>query len=372
MGRKGSGHEGCPRRLDHRADDRLLAEGHLDGHFLHPPPGLREFGTRHRQRDHDLDLGVATGLPTLDHRFEQGSGLHPVQIRTDVGEPHPPGTDHRIGLSPVTGRFEQAETLVVELAQRLGDDQVLHVGQELVQRGVEEAHRDRQPVHGLEDPDEVLPLSLRQLLEGLGLGRLGLGQDHRPYDRQAIRCQEHVLGATQPDPHRSGLACDSCVPGGVGIRTHAQGVGGNLVGPLEQLPQLGRHLYLDDPCATERHGTRRAVNGNHVPLGDHHLTDREVVVADPELVGTHHTWQSPTTGHQGSVADEAAPCREDTLGHRHAGHVVGRGLESDEDDRLSPIGGIERNLRREAHPPDGRSRRGPHPPGQLDVLGTGG
>ena len=47
--------------------------------------------------------------------------------------------------------------------------QLLGRGQELVQRRVEQAHGDRQPVHGLEDRHEVLLLGLPQLLEGGGL-----------------------------------------------------------------------------------------------------------------------------------------------------------------------------------------------------------
>ena len=55
-------------------------------------------------------------------------------------------------------------------SQRHPDRQLGQVGQELVQRRVEQPDGDRQAVHRLEDPDEVLALQRQQLLER-GLAR---------------------------------------------------------------------------------------------------------------------------------------------------------------------------------------------------------
>ena len=81
---------------------------------------------------------------------------------------------------------------------RLPGDQLLDVGQELVQRRVEQADGDRQAVHGLEDLLEVGPLQFEQLGQRrrLLLGRVG--EDHALHERQPI-AEEHVLGAAQAD-----------------------------------------------------------------------------------------------------------------------------------------------------------------------------
>ena len=86
--------------------------------------------------------------------------------------------------------------------RRLGhgdlDREVGEVGEELVQRRVEEPDGDRQAVHGLEDLDEVGPLERQQLVEDLLALLVGLGEDE-VLDEQAAFAEEHVLGAAQAD-----------------------------------------------------------------------------------------------------------------------------------------------------------------------------
>ncbi len=73
--------------------------------------------------------------------------------------------------------------------------EVRDVGQELVQRRVEQAHGDGQAVHRLQDLGEVGPLGPAQLVERGGLLRVSRGEDHAPHDRQPLVAEEHVLGA---------------------------------------------------------------------------------------------------------------------------------------------------------------------------------
>ena len=88
---------------------------------------------------------------------------------------------------------------------RLLDDQLLVVGQELVQRRVEQADGDGQAVHRLEDADEVALLLRAQLLERGVFLVGGVGEDHALHDRQAV-AEEHVLGAAQADALGAELA----------------------------------------------------------------------------------------------------------------------------------------------------------------------
>ena len=97
------------------------------------------------------------------------------------------------------------------------------LGQELVQRRVDEADDHRQAVHGAEEAREVIGLEALELAEGgierldrlallrralvigpglRGRGRMGI-EDHSPDGRQAILLEEHVLGPAEADPLRA-------------------------------------------------------------------------------------------------------------------------------------------------------------------------
>ncbi len=103
------------------------------------------------------------------------------------------------------------------------------VGQELVQRRVEQADGHRQAGHGPEDAVEVLALEGQQLGQVLlALGGV-LGHDHVAHMRQTVLLHEHVLGAAEADALGPELAGLPGVLGRVGVGAHAQAA--DLVGP---------------------------------------------------------------------------------------------------------------------------------------------
>ena len=100
---------------------------------------------------------------------------------------------------------EQPAPLVVELDRAPAHQQLLDVGEELVQRRVEQADGDGQAVHRLEDALEVGALELLELVErGLLLGGV-VGEDEPLHERQPV-AEEHVLGAAQADALGAELA----------------------------------------------------------------------------------------------------------------------------------------------------------------------
>ena len=99
-----------------------------------------------------------------------------------------------------------------------------------MQRRVEQADGDGQPVHRLEDALEVGALQLGQLLERGALLRVVGGEDEPLHDRQAV-AEEHVLGAAQPDALGAEPARDQRVLRLVGVRAHLEHP--QLVGPPE-------------------------------------------------------------------------------------------------------------------------------------------
>ena len=170
------------------------------GHGLFDPAaGQGQLFPADREGDHDLDDRVAAVGHPLAGRLHQGAHLHGVEPGLDHAETHAAGAEHRVGLLPRQCGVVEPALLGAEADGGVLDRHLLGAGQELVQRGVEQADGDRQPVHGRQNGDEVLPLDPAQLLQCGGFVRRRVGQDHPAHDRQAVLAQEHVLGAAQPD-----------------------------------------------------------------------------------------------------------------------------------------------------------------------------
>ncbi len=96
--------------------------------------------------------------------------------------------------------------LIAGFALGLGDGdldrQVGAVGQELVQRRIEQSDGHRQTVHCVQQFGEVLTLHRQQRRQRVIPFLGGTGQDD-PLDQCPPIAEEHVLGATQPDALRA-------------------------------------------------------------------------------------------------------------------------------------------------------------------------
>ncbi len=366
------------RGLDHGADAHVAGgqagargTGQL---LLDPAPGEGQLGLRHHEGDHDLDDGTPTRGPPVGRGLEQGAHLHPVEPVLQDPEPDATGSQHRVGLLPAAGRRQQVRLLLVEAALAcLLDDEALHVGEELVQGRVEQAHRHGQPVHRLEDPLEVLTLHSAQFVERGGFALRRVGEDHAAHDRQPVP-EEHVLGAAQADALRAVLAGPGGVLRRVGVGADPECVAPHLIGPGEDGVELGRGLPHGEVHGAEDDLAGGAVDGDHVALVDDRVAHPEVVGAHDDGLGPAHRGLAPPTGDHGGVADQPATRREDALGHLHAVDVLGRGLLAHQDHLLAVVGGADGLVGVEighAHRGPGRRRQAGGEDLVLDVLELG-
>ena len=102
-------------------------------------------------------------------------------------------------------------------------------GNELVQRGIQEADGDGAALHGLIDALEVALLHGQQLGQS-GLPLLhGVGADHLADGGDAVALEEHMLGTAQADALGAELTGLGGVVGGIGIGADLQAA--ELVGP---------------------------------------------------------------------------------------------------------------------------------------------
>lgn len=86
-----------------------------------------------------------------------------------------------------------------------------------MQRWVDQADDDRQPLHRLKDAEKVSTLEWQQFGEGRLALALLLGQNHPLHVGQPILLHEHVLCPTQPDALGTEFAGPTCILGGVGV-----------------------------------------------------------------------------------------------------------------------------------------------------------
>ena len=109
-------------------------------------------------------------------------------------------------------------------AHGLGDvlDFMLAVRQKFVQRRIEQPDGDRQPVHDLEQRDEIRALHGQQLRQRGAATLFVVGEDHLAHRADALALEEHVLGAAKPDALRAELDRDLGVGRRVGVGAHLQ------------------------------------------------------------------------------------------------------------------------------------------------------
>ena len=234
--------------------------------------GPLELGRGGDQGDHDPHARVQAAPTQLHGRVEQRPDLHVVQRRPQQPEAHAPDAQHRVLLAPHQGGVEAVLALGVQVPECVLDDQLLHRREELVQGRVQQAHRDRQAVHDLEQVEEVGLLHLVELGQRGVLLLARLGQDGLLHHGQPV-AQELVLGAAQADALGPVLAGDPGVGAGVGVGPHLQAA--HVVGPLEQALECGRGLG-----SLHRDGAQDDLTGG--PVDRDHVAGHDLDVADVE------------------------------------------------------------------------------------------
>ncbi len=302
-------------------------------------PQDRQFLHFADQGDHDLghDL-VPLILDQLAGRFHDRLHLHVVDF--GIGDPQAAAAMAEHGVELV-----QELDLVLQGRGRdlhhLGQflDLLVGVGEELVQRRVEEADGDRQALHLLEDAEEV-PLLHRQ---DLGQGALApfqvLGQDHLAHGHDPVALEEHVLGAAQADALGPELAGDRGVVGGVGIGADLEPA--VLVDPFHEQAEVSGELGLDRGNGALHDLAGGAVEGNDVALLDHFavLVGKLLgLVVDLDVAAARDAALAHAAGDDGCVGGHAAAGGEDALGGVHAVDVLGAGLDPHQDDLKAQLG----------------------------------
>ena len=152
-----------------------------------------------------------------------------------------------------------------------------------MQRGVEQADRDREAGHRLEEALEVGLLEREQLVERRAPARLVGGHDHPLHLRLAVGRHEHVLGPAQADALGAEPARALRVLRGVGVGPHPQRA--ELVGPAQHRLEALVDAGDDERDVVERDRARAAVDADEVAGAQRAIADVDLAGAEVDLHG---------------------------------------------------------------------------------------
>ena len=244
---------------------------------------LRKLALETDERDHDLELRRRGRGARREHdRLD----LHLVDRGVDHAEPAAARAEHRVDLTQAQDELElllERGQLRRALVARALDAlrELDAIGEELVQRRVEQADRDRLARHRGEQALEVLLLQRQQL--GQRRAPLGLrtGHDHRAHLRLAVGRHEHVLGPAQADALGAVLERLQRVGRRVRVGPHAEPA--DVVGPAQHALEALAARRLHQRHVVERHQAGAAVDGDPLSGDDDHVTDADGARAQIDL-----------------------------------------------------------------------------------------
>ena len=344
MGRDVARPQGRAWRFDH--DAQLVGEvgapfiPHRRGDGV--DAGLDQFHLAHGadQRDHDLgDDGIALAAG-IDRGLEDRAGLHVVDLGHGDAQTNAAHAQHRVefrqGLDPA-GHVRQGHVhRFGQFAQPLAV-----MGQEFVQRRVEQADRHRQTGHDLEEAREILALHGQDARQRQPPVVGAVGKDHLAHGWQALAVKEHVLGPAEADALRLEPAGDQRILGGVGIGAHADPA--RLVGPGQKLGEIVVQRRGQQGGGARKNLARAAVDGDLVALAQFAAARDEGAVAkvDADAVRAHDAGQAEAARDHGGMAGRAAAFGQHAHRGMHATNILGDGLAAHQDAGLAArIGGL--------------------------------
>ena len=203
-----------------------------------------------------------------------------------------------------------------------------------MQRRIQRPDRNRQTVHCLEDPGEIIALQGQKLLQRSPAILFVVCQNHRAHVRNFFLAEEHVLGAAQSDTFRSECSRLNGVARNIGIGAHFHRA--IRIGPLHELLQL-RIIRIGINCAQLAfdHASGRAVERNPVALFEYLALHSHLacLLVDVDVARARHAALAHAARDHGGVAGHTATGGQNAFRDFHAVNVFRRGFGAHQDHR---------------------------------------
>ncbi len=206
-----------------------------------------------------------------------------------------------------------------------------------MQRRIEQPDRHRQPLHDLEQLDEIGALHRQQLRQRGAPGLFVLGENHLAHGADPGFLEEHVLGAAKPD------AFTAEFDGGARIfrriRVDANPELADLIGPAHQRAEFARQFRLDHRHPSGQHLAQRSVDGDDVAGLEGTRADAHgaAAVIDTDGAAAGDAGLAHAARDHRGVRGHAAARGQNAFRRVHAVNVFGAGLDPHQND-LAAIG----------------------------------
>ena len=329
------------RNLDHRTDhivDPVVALGEdLFGRTVDDLLLVTELLVVAHQRNHDLDMYRNARCADIHRCLDNGTGLHLGDFGIGVAQTAAAVSQHRV-------EFGQRLDLLDDLLER--DMHILsqfallllEVRNELVQRRIEQSHRNRIALHNLEQTFEVAALHREQLGQSHATAGLIVGQNHLANGLDTVALEEHVLGTAQADT--LGAECEGlfCILRRIGIGTNLQYR--IFRSQIHQFCEVAAQVGSLRCNLSEVNLSGRTVKRDPVALLDNRIADmdRTGLVVDLQLAGTRDAALAHTACNDSRMRGHTAALGQDTCRVEHTLQILGRGFDTHQNRLLSLFG----------------------------------
>ena len=287
---------------------------------------------------------------------EDGTSLHLRDFRIRIAQAATAVAQHRVMFAK---RFHTLLDILQAYAHGIRHFllPLQIVGNEFVQRRVEQTHGYRATFHSLEDALEVCLLVWQNLRQRLATSFRVFRQNHFAHRLDFLTFEEHVFRTAQTDAHCPEVTCHLCIVRRIGIGAYLQFR--IFIGQLHQFGkitgQLGGlrfHFSFVNLAGT-------TVQRDEVAFFQHNAVHlyRACLVVDVQRSRTGYAALTHAASHNGSVRSHTATCGQDAFGNGHTRQIFRRSFDTHHYHALAgsvPFGSI---IGKEHNLAAGRARR---------------
>ena len=202
------------------------------------------------------------------------------------------------------------------------------VGNELVERWIEQADVNRTTVHSLEDTLEVGLLIRQQLGKCLLATLNSLRKNHLAHSDNLLVLEEHVLCTCKTDTLGTKVTSHLCIVGCISVGANLQL--GIFVAEVHQFLEVAAELSCLCGNFACIYLSGSTIQRDVIAFLIYNTVDLNCLslVVNIDATGTRYAALTHTTSHNGSVRGHTSTGCQDTLGRSHTGEVLGRSLDT--------------------------------------------
>mmetsp|Transcript_65885 Transcript_65885/g.104524 ORF Transcript_65885/g.104524 Transcript_65885/m.104524 type:complete len:356 (-) Transcript_65885:94-1161(-) len=211
----------------------------------------------------------------------------------------------------------------------------LCVGDEFMQRWIQQTDCHWIAIHDSEQFRDVLPLHDQQLVQGLSSISLISGQDHLPHGYDSLSFEEHVLSADKTNALGTEFLGLSSISRRLGIGSDLHVT--DFICPLHDDSERSGELWWHCGNLSHHHFSRASIDGQDLSLSHSHRAHRELGsgIVNRDATSTSHAWSAHSTSNHCSMTGHATSGGQNSFCCVQTVDVIWAGLDTHQDHLLA-------------------------------------